>query len=79
MSQKELNEWAQYYAEEPFMNKVIEVQLATLTEVVLKSFTKDSDLSAIDFMITVSSDDKNKIKEEAKRKELFEKLNNFGI
>jgi len=68
----------QYYSEKPFMADVIEVQLATLTDMVVKSFAKNPDVSALDFMITVSDADKIAKKEEIKRKKLFEQLNNFG-
>lgn len=78
MSSNELQEWMQYYSEKPFMADVIEVQLATLTDMVVKSFAKNPDVSALDFMITVSDADKIAKKEEIKRKKLFEQLNNFG-
>jgi len=77
MSSNELQEWMQYYSEKPFMADVIEVQLATLTDMVVKSFAKNPDVSALDFMITVSDADKIAKKEEIKRKKLFEQLNNF--
>ena len=78
MSSNELQEWMDYFTEEPFSSKVNEVQLATLSEIVLKIVNNKSDLTALDFMITVSQEDKNKRKEEIKRTELFEKLNSFG-
>lgn len=78
MSSNELNEWVEFYTEEPFMAKVLEVQIATLTEMVIRSFAKEPNISAIDFMITVSQADKKAKKEEIKRKKLFDQLSNFG-
>ncbi len=78
MSTKELSEWSDYFSEEPFSSRVNEIQLATLTEILLKSFNNKSDLTALDFMISISKEDKDIRKKEIKKTELFEKLNKFG-
>jgi len=78
MSYNEFLEWSEYYSEEPFMSDRIEMQLATLTDVTIKTSTSAKDISPVDFMITVSEEQKIEQKKIQKHKDLVEKLNSFG-
>ena len=76
MSHLELQSWYEYYQEEPFGYDRIEIQLATITDILLKSNgVKES--SPIDHMVSISNDIKQYQKEKQKKSDLMTKLNNF--
>ena len=77
LSINELQEWYDFYIMNPFIEDRIELQLATLTEILVRS-NSDTDASAIDFMISVSQEDKQKVKKSKKQQKLQEALESFG-
>ena len=79
MSHNELLEWVEYYSSEPFMADRIELQLATLTDVIIKTHTSAKDVSAVDFMITVSEEQRKKQKNAEQHHKVVGQLKDFGI
>jgi len=77
MTYNEFLEWVEYYSEEPFMADRIELQLASLTDITVKSHTS-AETTPVDFMITVSEEQKANQRALEKHKKLVEKLNAFG-
>lgn len=76
MSKAELSQWVEYYNKEPFGYDRLEVQLAQLSDIMVKT-AGDKDTDAIDFMISVSADDKEHIKADIKQKKVIQQLKDF--
>jgi len=77
MTYNEFLEWVEYYSEEPFMSDRIELHLSTLTDLTVKSHTS-AQTNPVDFMITVSEEQKAKQRDIEKHNQLLEKLSAFG-
>lgn len=76
MSHRELLQWIDYYSSEPFIADRIEVQLAQISDILMKT-AGNTETSALDFMVSVSKEDKDKYKAEEKHKKVLEQLKNF--
>ncbi len=76
MSQKELFQWVEYYSHEPFHMDRVELQLAQISDILVKT-AGEKKTSPIDFMLSVSEDDKFKHKLAEKQKHVIEQLQNF--
>ena len=77
LSANELLEWYEYYNEEQFMADRLEVQIATLSSMVY-SANGGKDLSAVDFMVTVSDEAKEKQRAKEKHAKIVKALDAFG-
>lgn len=77
MTYREYIEWIDYYRENPPMSRIMESQLATLTYTMLRSYSNNSDVFPVDFMVSVSEEEKEKNKKLQKQRELFKKLDDF--
>ena len=77
MSYIELQEWVQYYSEERFQPDRLELQLATLSELIYRT-SGGKDLTAMDFMPSLSEEEKEIIRLKNKRKQNFDAFESFG-
>lgn len=77
LSAVELHEWYQYASEEPFMADRLEMQLATMSSILYNAHG-GKDLSAIDFMISVSEEQKEKQRAKEKHAKIVKALDAFG-
>lgn len=77
LSANELLEWHEYYQEEQFMPDRIELMIATLTAITYNAHG-GKDLTTVDFMLSVSNEQKEKEKAKVKQKKIFESLDTFG-
>lgn len=77
LSANELIEWYEYYKEEQFMADRLELQIATLSAMVYSS-SGGKDLSAVDFMISVDDETKEKQRAKEKHAKIVKALDAFG-
>ena len=76
MSSNELADWIVYYKEEKFLADRLEIQLATIADLIYKSnFSGDKEF--IDFMVTVSQEAKDKTKKNLKDLQVIDSLGDF--
>ena len=76
MSIRELSSWYEYYQIKPFHADRLEQQMATLSYILAVSNGSD-DATPMDFMISVSKEDKEKHANNIKQAKLIEALENF--
>lgn len=72
MSQRELMQWYEFYKLHPFHADRMELQMAVLTDILLK-VNGNKDSKPLDFMITATKEEKEK----QKQKEIKNLLNAF--
>ena len=77
MSFKEFAEWGDYYSRNPFLVDRVELQLATLSEMIYAQ-GGGSELQAIDFMPSVSKEEKESHHKKIKHQKVLESLKSFG-
>jgi len=77
MSYNEFLEWVDYYSFEPFGFDRIELQLSQITELLYRT-NFEGDMTAIDFMISVSQEAKQTQKKKQVSKKVLSSLEAFG-
>ncbi len=78
MSYKELLEWIEYSKEEPLLPDRVELQLARLTEILYRTNVSETDLTAVDFMPSISDEIKDESREKVKQERLKAQFDAFG-
>ena len=76
MSNVEYLQWMEYYKLEPFHADRSELQLAQISDIIVKT-AGEKDSMPVDFMLSVSEDDKDRYKAEIKHKKVIDQLKNF--
>lgn len=76
MTHAELMQWMEYYSLEPFGYDRLEVQLAQISDILVKT-VGEKDTLPVDFMISVSEEDKDRVREKEKHKKLVKQLADF--
>ena len=77
LSINEFLEWQDYYREEQFLADRLELMIATLTAITY-SANGGKDLTAVDFMLSVSIEEKEKAKQKERNAKVFSALESFG-